>query len=164
MSAKPRCYWDSDVFLALINEEPARVPSIRATLTEAEQGLRQIVTSTLTMTEVAFAASEKCARTLEANTLWEIDQLWTPGASPVKLADFHAGIARGARDLIRRGLDEGVRILKPADAVHLATAISLRADVFHTYNLDDYQHWATRFSITIDEPRPFQQPLPYEEP
>ena len=46
-------YWDADVLLSYIEATPGRVENIRALLTEADNGEHEIVTSMLSVTEVA---------------------------------------------------------------------------------------------------------------
>ncbi|MGI8799977.1 MAG: hypothetical protein ACR2GE_11910 [Pseudonocardia sp.] len=62
-------------------------------------------------TEVAFASGEKNVRALDPDVLTQIDSLWRPPA-PVKLAEFHLGIAEQSRSLLREAVERGWR-LKP---------------------------------------------------
>lgn len=62
-----------------------------------------------------------------------IDDLWRP-PSPIKLVEFYDLIAQRARGLMRQGIDQGWGLLKPADAIHLATAQQMSATEFHTYD------------------------------
>lgn len=75
------------------------------------------------------------------------------------MADFHIGIAEEARSLMRRGIERDRR-LKPGDAIHLATAVDLRVDVLHTYNLDDFRPWAGEFRMRVEPPLASQPELP----
>jgi predicted nucleic acid-binding protein len=43
-------------------------------------------------------------------------------------------IARDARDLVREVRFDQDKRLRPADAVHLATAVRMNAEEFHTYD------------------------------
>jgi predicted nucleic acid-binding protein len=131
-SAPTRSYWDACVFLAWINKEPERVGVIDALLESATAGTIEIVTSIFSITEVAFAASEKVAKAVSAAELARIDKLWA-SPSPVKLAEFHRLIATDARDLMRKATGDGLS-LKPPDAIHLSTARRLSCDEFLTYD------------------------------
>lgn len=153
------CYWDSCVFLALINEEQDRLPYIRACLDEAQAEDRRIITSTFTITEVAFAAQERSDRALDSVTLERIDKLWKPISSPVRLADYHIGIGETARDLMRSGVEQGWR-LRPRDAIHLATAVYEKAQELNTYNISDFKRWEAILGMTVQEPNPFNPQLP----
>ena len=148
-------YWDACVFLSFIEGQEDRVPDIRALLSEAERGLRSIVTSMYTIAEVAFAASERTG--LDPAVEAKIDKLWRP-PSPVILADFHLGIAEQARTLMRRALEHGWK-LKPGDAIHLATAVEVGAQVLVTYNLADFSRWAPVLNLRVEAPHADQPEL-----
>jgi predicted nucleic acid-binding protein len=150
-------YWDSCVPLAYINGEPGRVVDVRALLDEARRGLWEIVTSTYTVTEVAFAKAEKDASALVPSALSDIDKLWRP-PSPIKLVEFHIGIAESARDLLREAVKRGWR-LKPGDAIHLATALDMEVVTLHTYNLQDFDRWAGALGFTVENPQPLEAQL-----
>jgi hypothetical protein len=63
----------------------------------------------------------------------QIDDFWRPG-SPIKLVEFYNLIADQARALMRQGVEQGWGSLKPADAIHLATAQLMGVTEFHTYD------------------------------
>src|SRR2546422_5294104 len=121
-----RNYWDSCVFLSYINGVPDRLPTLDALFDESAdpENDREIVTSAFTIAEVAFALHEKEQKALDAETERKIDALWSDRYA-VKLIDFHEGIARDARTLIRGAVASGITGLKPGDAVHLASARAL---------------------------------------
>ena len=125
-------YWDASVFLSYVNGEQERLPTIDALLEESRNGEFTIVTSTLSITEVAFAAMEKTQRALDPQVEQAIDALFAD-REVVTLVEFHELIAKEARRLMRRALTSG-RSLKPPDAIHLATAVQRGADVVHTYD------------------------------
>jgi predicted nucleic acid-binding protein len=131
-----RNYWDSCVFLSYINGVEDRLPTIDGLLAESSnpEHEREIVTSSFTIVEVAFALHEKVEKVLDAEAENKIDALWTDRRA-VKLIDFHEGIAREARTLIRGAVASGLS-LKPGDAIHLASARSLGVTEFHTYSKD----------------------------
>jgi predicted nucleic acid-binding protein len=143
-------YWDSDVLLAYVNGEDGRVENIRALLNDADRGLVQILTSTLSVTEVAFAAHEKAGGALDAEADENIRQLWLP-PSPINLVEFHFRLAERSRDMIRIAVTNGWR-LKPPDAIHLATAESVGAVKLHTYNLRDFERWGGVLGMSVEEP------------
>src|SRR5213596_2857827 len=92
-----RNYWDSCVFLSYINGVEDRLPTIEALLAESSdpEHEREIVTSSFTIVEVAFALHEKAEEVLDSETENNIDALWSDRQA-VKLIDFHEGIAREA--------------------------------------------------------------------
>lgn len=127
-----RVYWDACVFLSFIEKHPDRIGAIWTWLEKAQEGRVVIVTSTLSIVEVAFAKQEKDQRALIPEEEAKINNLWTP-ESPVALAEFHTGVAIEARRLMRDAMASGIG-LKPADAIHLATCRTLEINDFHTYD------------------------------
>lgn len=54
-----RSYWDSCVFLAWVKAEPGRVGHVDALIEDARAGRLEIVTSVISITEVALAGPAK---------------------------------------------------------------------------------------------------------
>lgn len=135
-----RISWDACVFLDYIEGAPQWMPILDALLEQAS-GTDELViyTSTVSITEVAFAKAEKDGRALDPNIEAEIDALWND-RSAVKLVEFNEVIARGARRLMRQGIEQG-RQLKPLDAIHLATARNRRVAEFHTTDNRLQKNW-----------------------
>jgi len=154
----PSPYWDSSVFLAYINGEPARLPIIDSLLQEIEQEQsRRIYTSTISRVEVAFAAVEARSAVLDAQTMADIDALWDD-RSVVEVVELHDEIALAARGLMREAVGRGWA-LKPLDAVHLATARWLDVAEFHTYDTP-LQKYKDLVNFRIIEPYALQGRLP----
>ena len=150
-------YWDACVVLSYINADSERLPVLEELLAEARRGEARIVTSTLSVVEVAFAAEEQRRQAPDPATEAQIDALWTPG-SVIILAEFHFGIARRARALMREAMARGWS-LKPPDAIHLATALQHSADRYHTYD-DRLSKYAGISGLIIAEPHAVQPQLP----
>lgn len=150
-------YWDACVALSYINADSERLPVLEELLAEARRGEAKIVTSTLSVVEVAFAAEEQRHQAPDSATEAQIDALWTPG-SVITLAEFHFGIASRARTLMRKAMARGWS-LKPPDAIHLATALQHSADRFHTYD-DGLGKYAELTGLIIVEPQAVQPQLP----
>jgi len=142
-------YWDSCVFLSAINKNTDRVGIIENILDDCERGKIEIYTSLLSIVEVAFAQGEKDAAVLDKETLNKIDKLWHP-PSPIKLIEVHEFVIWAARDLLRKSLEDN-RGLKPADAIHIATANRLPIDIIHTYD-DKLMKYSTLAKVSIQEP------------
>lgn len=134
VSGRRRIYWDSCVWLSYINGYPDRLPVLETLLSDSRSTLADIelTTSTVAQTEVAFALSERQSQILDPEVEAKIDSLWTDRRT-ITLVEYHTAIARGARDLIRLGIEYGWQ-LKPLDAIHLATARWLGVEEFHTYD------------------------------
>ena len=124
-------YWDACIFLHYIEGTPQWMPILDSLLEKASKsGELIIVTSTLSITEVAFAKTEKDGKALESNTEAANDALWND-RSAIKLVEYNEIIAREARSLLRQAVQAG-RGLRPMDAIHLATAVNRNVDDLHT--------------------------------
>ena len=77
-----RVYFDANVFLAYACDEEGRAAILAELLRKAGGGDIAIMTSTMSIAEIAYAAEEKVQRTLDDATEKRIDSLWVPG-SPV---------------------------------------------------------------------------------
>jgi predicted nucleic acid-binding protein len=126
-----RYYWDSCVVLSYLEGTADRVSQIESFL-RLDKDQAQLVTSVLTITEVAFQASERHGRQLNEEIERNIDSFWKP-ESRLTVVELFADVAQRARSLIRDSLTRGWS-LKPADAIHLATADHLAVTEFHTYD------------------------------
>lgn len=132
MADRVRLYWDANVFLSYINAISDRLRDIEAILEQARRGEIQIITSVISVAEVAFAASEQQSRALDSDTEERIDALWALG-SPVQLVDVHLLIAEKAKALQRAGVPQAWTGLRSCDAMHLATAQHEEVQEMHTY-------------------------------
>ncbi len=136
--AKMNLYWDANVFLYYINDEPDRAPIIDALLSSsaAPAGSAKVYTSVISHVEVAYGASEQQNQTLDPSVGELIENLWTD-PNVVTSVEYNARIGRIARDLIRESMLRSWS-LRSIDAIHLATAVWLSQvgipiGVFHTY-------------------------------
>lgn len=150
MPDKPRFYWDACVFLSYINENEDRISDISSLLEHARKQEIEIVTSTVSVVEVAFAATEQQDSALSEEAEAKINKLWE-ASSPIKLVEFHVLIAEEAKDLMRVGIPLGWR-LKSKDAVHLATAERLGVTELHTYD-NSLDKWSSKVSYNVSRPR-----------
>jgi len=139
------------VFLSYIEgNDSARLSHIRPLLDDADDNKLEIVTSALTIVEVAYAPYEKAASALDQSIEDAIAGLWAAG-SPIRVVEVDGLTASGARRLVREGIASR-RAIKPADAVHLATAMRLQVDALHTYNLKDFQRWQKPTGLAVCHP------------
>ena len=123
-------YWDANIFIHILEGKEDIVPTLLTLLDEGANKRLDIYTSLISMVEVAFAKQEKDKKQLEAGVVEKIDKLWLPN-SPIKIIELSPIIAARARDLIREAVGKGWG-LKPADAIHLASAENIQAHEFHT--------------------------------
>ena len=126
-----RIYWDANCFLSWLNEEPERTPALESLLDLAERGERALVTSTLSLVEVVYVASERTGGVLGDSGERAIDALFR--RAMVTFVEVHEGIARQARRLKRDAIGQGWS-LGHADAIHLASAWAAGVAAFHTYD------------------------------
>lgn len=150
----PRVYWDANVLLSYLGAVPERLPVIDELLRQARAKEIEIVTSALSIAEVAFAQGEKDAAQLDAQVEQDIDELWAPG-SPIATVEFYDLVAYRARSLVRQGIPQGWGSLKPIDAIHVATAQHFAVSEFHTYD-HRIQAWNGHLAFSITEPQTVQ--------
>ena len=151
MLASPKyVYWDANCFLYYINEVPEHVETLQGILSEVEKsGEFRIITSTLSVTEVAHTEQERLNRALDDAELNRIDNIFLDD-NVVLLVECSHIIARRARDVMRIGLANNLK-RDPRDCIHLATAQLMRAVEVHTYDnsLCDYSE---HLGIRVCEP------------
>lgn len=106
-------YWDACVFLSYLEGHPQRLPILEGVWKEVDDNAGKIVSSVLSLTEVAYV------NPVDTKAEDEIDALWNDPL--IEIVEFNPVIARLARSMIRSSKQRGER-LEPADAIHLATA------------------------------------------
>ena len=150
-ASKRRLYFDANVFLAYVGNEAGRADTVQALLDEARRDEVEVMTSVLSIAEVAYGAHERDHGLTEAGEE-QIDQLWAP-ASPVTLIDVTHAVTRHARQIIRSAKSEGLCGFRGADAVHLATARMHACDELFTYEDQARRaRWQQITGITVSEP------------
>ncbi|MCG3199211.1 MAG: type II toxin-antitoxin system VapC family toxin [Candidatus Omnitrophica bacterium] len=131
-SGRRRIYWDSCLFIDLLENTVERGRILETLLEDCENGKFEIFTSVVTIAEVAYAKQEKDKGRLDAQIARRIQRFWHV-ESPVKLVEVHSGIASEAQSLIRKCLSAKKK-LTPMDALHLATARSVDVEEIHTFD------------------------------
>ena len=133
MADQQNVYWDANVFLHYVDGMAECLPVLDALLSSNEV---TIYTSVMSIVEVSFGGVEQTGRLLGPAVEDLINGLWAdPG---VIVVECQAEIGEGAKRLLRGTFPRGWR-LKPADAIHLATAKGLidsgvQVAEFHTYD------------------------------
>jgi predicted nucleic acid-binding protein len=154
----------ANVFLHYIEGTAAYFTTLQGLLRRASTGNDlEIVTSTLSIAEVAFSAAERQRAALDPLIEQAIQALWDD-RSAVNLADVSILVVSEARDLIRRSIASGWTGLKPADAIHLATAKRLRVNEFHTYEARRLDKYGPYLGCDVKEPSTDQLTLPHMDP
>lgn len=153
----PRVYFDACVFIDFIANHPERARTIGGFLELSLKNEIDIVTSTASIVEVSHILSEKESRKIDPNIEAKIDAMFNDDRV-IKLIDFSPVIARDARFLVRDSIASPTNILKPLDAVHLASAERLKVREFLTYDKKILLHNG-RFSFPIHIPFSERQSL-----
>jgi predicted nucleic acid-binding protein len=154
--AGKRYYLDANVMLSYIDGDEDRLPEIDELFRRGDAGEVELVTSALSMVEVAFASAEKDAAQLDPQIEEAIDKLWEP-ASPIGITEYHRIIGYQARDLMRQAMTRGWS-LKAHDAVHLATAMNQDCDEVFTYD-DKLWKFAEIIEMPVGPPKNPQEQL-----
>lgn len=132
--AKQTYYLDSCVFLALFRpDDQGRHRPIRQLIELGKTPKVSLVTSILTIGEVAFGAQEKHSAALDQSVLDDIDAYWHP-QSPIQLMEVDQLLSYDARNLSRMALERQLGCPQGIDAIHLATAKRVGVDAFFTYD------------------------------
>lgn len=131
----PSEYWDSCVFLEILNKQGERGDVAATIFQDALHKRRTVYTSLLTITEVVFTLAENNGRiALKQEEAAAIDKLWHP-QSPFRMVEFTKHIAVKAREIKRLCLEQKPAIpMFPSDAVHLACAQHRQVERFFTYD------------------------------
>jgi len=75
MPNEPTYYWNASMFLSYINRIPDRLPILDSLLADSDEGKIRIITSVVSIVEVAFAAQEQQKRVLSATEESNIEAL-----------------------------------------------------------------------------------------
>lgn len=149
--ARNRVYWDSCLFLAIVNEEAGRADVCANLFKEAAvERKAQIYTSAITVAECAVVqGSEEHDETIRR--YFE--------HSCVTVVNADRLVAERARELQRRAYADLGRKLPVRDSIHLATALRVNAEVLLTYDNDDLLplsgNFAGRSGIYLKIQEPF---------
>lgn len=123
-----RRYWDSCNFISMITEDEAeRAEICQRILDDGEAGKLVIITSTLTIAEVIHMRGRPMLTDDEETTISNFFL-----HSYILLHDVTRIVAENARKLARQ------HGLRPNDSIHLSTALLSDADVFETWNTNDF--------------------------
>lgn len=119
--AKKRVYWDSDVFISLIDGDADRIDAIRSVVDEVESGKAMIVVSTLVRVEVLPNRRD--------TGLYREFQNFLKNREQVREVAIDRRVIEAAQQIRESG-----KSVKTPDAIHLATAIVCGVPIFHTYD------------------------------
>ena len=137
----PRFYWDSCVILAYLKNEVDKhgesIPHIRKILSDNRAKKNQIIGCQIVRTEVfEYKLSSKAEESFRGFYSYGKNQIWDVDGRIAMLArEIREHYSRHPIILTTAKGKENRRGIKTPDAIHLATAIHNKCDVFHT--LDD---------------------------
>lgn len=119
-------YWDSSVFLGLLNDEPDRVNVCQGVIEAAERNEVHIVTSAITLVEVIKLRGEQPLGQEHEET---IQKFFEQEFIIIRPVDTSIGLA--ARNLIWEYAH-----LQPKDSIHAATAVEYQVTSLDTFDDD----------------------------
>ena len=119
-------YWDSSVFLGLLNDEPERVNVCQGVIEAAERNEVHIVTSAITLVEVIKLRGEQPLGQEHEET---IQKFFEQEFIIIRPVDTSIGLA--ARNLIWE-----YSHLQPKDSIHAATAVEYQVASLDTFDDD----------------------------
>lgn len=123
-----RIYWDSCVWIGLINEEPDKVELCKEVLRQAKAGEVEIWTSSLTLAEVFKRKCGVAAAGIDESSDRNFESYIQQEFLVEVQVDHDVGVT--ARRLLRAHPE----LKKPMDAIHLATAALNNVDEMHTFD------------------------------
>ena len=151
-------YWDANLFLDYVSNTPGRIDILDALIAESRSGDTQIATSILSISEAAYSEAEKEARQADPLVEEALNMMFGD-YSLLTLIEYDQLIAVRARSLMRRTLSlEGS--LKPADAIHLASAEHIGADIVYSFDAKLQRRSIELDSGPVETPRVSQPRLP----
>ena len=118
-------------------------------MADAEGGGVLIVTSTISVAEVAYLAPEGLGLPLEPEVERRIEDLWR-SRQAIRFVEVDAGVAARARTLLRHALTQGWQ-RDPRDALHLASAQQASVSTIHTYD-EGWDRYAQVIGTNIERP------------
>lgn len=141
-------YFDASIFIAWFNDEPGRSDTIEEILTASFEGRLRVITSVVSLTEVAYFRTEPSG--LDQNQLDQRINALLLNDRLIGLIPFDQRIALRARQLVRvrSGGRRGLTVL---DAIHLASAELADSDFFATYDRD-FAQASDEVTMRIGEP------------
>jgi len=126
---RPRFCWDANCFLYWFKKDAQRHAELAAALDAAEKEDINLYTSALTLVEVIYPDSFPNAQAAER----EVEQFFR--RKYIRVVDLQWEVARIAREMQRLFPNR----LGARDAIHLATAIHVKAEALHTYDRRNLQ-------------------------
>ena len=146
-SSPRRIYIDANVFIAYLNNEAGRAEIIEALFAAAEASEVVLLTSMISLTEVAYVSAS--TEPTDADADHRIDNLLR-NRRIVTIVECTEEIALDARQYARPAPGRS-HTLKPLDAIHLCSAKAAYVDDLYTYD-HDFDLFDEEMDFAIGEP------------
>lgn len=139
-------YWDSSVFIDWLEGRiPERVALIEPVLRAAKNGDVLIVTSAWALAEVVRIKGQPLSDVDEQKIIEFFEQAY------IQVRPLDMRVAATSRAICRKPTDTG-KMLKPKDAVHVATAMHARIGRLHTFDSDSLVPFSDMFRLRDTDP------------
>jgi predicted nucleic acid-binding protein len=129
-----KVYWDSCLWIALVQKEAGRCEILQGIWRDAERGEVKIITSTWAIAECVRSPKDRKQKPFGEEQESLLDALFLNTFVTVRQVDFQ--VARLARRLVRTHK----QCRKPIDGAQLATALLMNVDEMHTFEEEDLLH------------------------
>ena len=150
-----RRYWDSDCFLAWLQDEEGRAERCQSVLALAERGEVEVITSALTIAEVLRLRPKDA---LPSERRSAVEALFA--RKSIRTMMLTRRLAESARDMV---WDHKIH---PKDSVHVASALAAKVDVLNTFDRRLLRKSGKIGTppLTIEEPTVAEPELNLEQP
>lgn len=129
MSNPTRVYWDTDTFLNYLEGGHALQDHMAMVIEDWHSGKVTLVTSALTIAEVAWVretAPNGQRRRVRPDEIDAVERLFSDPT--LLVVELHAHLAREARGLVWS------HQIRPKDSVHVASALAASCEAMHTFD------------------------------
>lgn len=140
-------YWDSDCFLAWLQDEVDKADLCGHVIDECERGKTRLVTSALTLAEVLALRG---SRPIPVDRRAKVEAFFKQ--SYIVVRSVTRRTSEDAREFV---WEHGVA---PKDAIHIATAIGAKLDDLHTFDGDFIKQSGKHGSPLLQIRKPYVEP------
>jgi len=144
-----KVYWDSCCFIDLLQRTPTRIPALDELVRQAQRGDLVIMTSALSIAETCKLPQSGMLPDAQARKILDFfDNAY------IQIRSVDRAVAVRANEISRK------YGLRPADAIHAATALLVNAEVLHTYDKGK----GKKKGLLTHNGAPWVEPMRIEEP
>jgi predicted nucleic acid-binding protein len=165
----PKLYLDTSVFLCYFNkpqeaddisleESQRRQRIVRSILEQSNGGLISLHTSVYSKIEIAFTEEEKQVKKLDEKVPELFDAVLND-EKIVQMISLSYVIADKARAIVRQTQVSNGKVIKPKDAIHVASAMVYKSDKLYTYDKGLILWSGKMDGLVICQPELEQEPI-----